>query len=96
MEVIRVRSQDSKKGDRPIAWDSDNRSQFIYDYRQIPAQVFRLDTVSGKKTAWKQLVPSDSAGIDHIAPIFMSGDKKSYVYGYSRILSDLYLVTGLK
>jgi hypothetical protein len=85
-----------EKGDRPIAWDSDNRSQFIYDYRQIPAQVFRLDTASGKKTAWKQLVPSDSAGIDHIAPIFMSGDKKSYVYGYSRILSDLYLVTGLK
>jgi predicted Ser/Thr protein kinase len=85
-----------EKGDRPISWDSDNRSQFIYDYRQIPAQVFRLDTASGKKTAWKQLVPSDSAGIDHIAPIFMSGDKKSYVYGYSRILSDLYLVTGLK
>jgi hypothetical protein len=56
----------------------------------------RLDTASGKKAAWKQLVPADSAGIDHIAPILMSGDKKSYVYGYSRILSDLYLVTGLK
>jgi eukaryotic-like serine/threonine-protein kinase len=84
------------KGDRPISWDTDNRSLFIYNYHQLPAQVFRLDTVTGKKTLWKQLMPGDAAGIDHIAPILMAADKKSYAYGYGRFLSDLYFVTGLK
>jgi len=84
------------KGDRPIAWDSDNRSLFMYNYHELPARVFRLDTVTGKKTLWKQLMPGDAAGIDHIAPILMAADKKSYVYGYGRFLSDLYLVDELK
>jgi WD40 repeat protein/predicted Ser/Thr protein kinase len=84
------------KGDRTVAWDSDNRSLFIYNYHEIPAQIFRLDTVSGKKTLWKQLMPGDAAGINHMAPILMSADRKSFVYGYGRFLSDLYLVTGLK
>ncbi len=85
-----------EKGERPVAWDPDSRSIFVYNYHELPAQIFRLDTMTGKKTLWKQLVPSDAAGIDHVAPVFMAADKKSYVYGYARILSDLYLVTGLK
>jgi len=41
-------------------------------------------------------VPSDAAGIDTIRGVEIAPDAKSYVYGYIRTLSDLYLVEGLK
>jgi hypothetical protein len=41
-------------------------------------------------------MPSDSAGVRSINPIVMTPDGKTYVYGYHRILSDLYVVEGLK
>jgi hypothetical protein len=34
--------------------------------------------------------------VRQIGPIVMTPDGKSYIYGYHRTLSDLYLVTGLK
>ncbi|MFZ0738717.1 MAG: protein kinase [Candidatus Acidiferrales bacterium] len=82
--------------DRPVGWDSDSRSLYIYEYGALPSKVFRLDTVTGKRTLLKQLMPADPAGIDHIAPVYMANDRKSFVYGYGRFLSDLYLVEGLK
>ena len=79
-----------------VAWASDGKSIFLYNYHQLPAKVERLDLGSGKRTLQKQLIPSDPAGIDHLAPILMSRDGKKFVYGYGRFLSDIYLVDGLK
>ena len=39
---------------------------------------------------------SDSAGVSRIGPILITPDGKSCLYGYHRILSDLYLVEGLE
>jgi len=63
---------------------------------QIPAQVFRVDVATGQRTFWKSVEPADPAGIDTIGRVLVSADGKSYVYGYNRTLSDLYLVQGLK
>ena len=41
-------------------------------------------------------MPSDPAGVEYLGPIFPTPDGKTYVYGYRRLLSDLYLVEGLK
>ena len=41
-------------------------------------------------------MPSDSAGIDTIRGLDLSVDAKSYIYGYIRTLSDLYMVEGVK
>jgi len=84
------------EGEWIVAWAPDGSSLFVYSYRQLPANIQRLDLATGKRTPWKSLVPSDPAGIDHLAPILMSRDGKNYVYGYGRFLSDIYLVEGLK
>jgi hypothetical protein len=55
-----------------------------------------MDLASGKRTLWKTMEPADAAGIDTIGRVLVSADGKSYVYGYNRTLSDLYLVLGLK
>jgi Tol biopolymer transport system component/predicted Ser/Thr protein kinase len=77
------------------AWSADGRSLFVMT-RQVPAQVYGVDVATGKTTFWKSFEPNDSAGIDSITSVLISSDQKSYVYGYIRTLSDLYLVQGLK
>jgi len=84
------------EGEWIVAWSSDGKSIFLYNYNRLPAQIDRLDLASGKRTPYKQLLPSDAAGIDHLAPVFMSRDGKKFAFGYARFLSDIYLVEGLK
>jgi hypothetical protein len=41
-------------------------------------------------------MPSDPAGVENIGPILLTPDATNCVYGYHRMLADLYLVEGLK
>jgi len=83
-------------GEQPITWNTDGTSLYVYQPGEVPARVFRLEVSTGKRTLWRQLVPSDPAGVETIGPILLSPDAKTCVYGYHRTLSDLYLVEGLK
>ena len=83
-------------GEFPTAWSGDGRSLFVIARGRIPAQVFRVDITTGQRTFWRSFEPADAAGIDSIRGVLISVDEKAYVYGYSRTLSDLYLVQGLK
>ena len=84
------------EGEEPVNWSADGKALYIYQAGELPAKVYRLDVTTGKRDLWKELMPSDHAGVALIGPILMSADGKSYVYGYHRALSDLYLVEGLK
>jgi Tol biopolymer transport system component len=83
-------------GEQPIQWSDDAKAIYFYKPGDLPAKVYRLDLSTGHKTLWKELMPSDSAGVSRIGPILITPDGKSCFYGYHRILSDLYLVEGLK
>ena len=83
-------------GDEPIAWNRDGRALYTYRPGELPAKIYRFDLSSGQRTVWKELTPVDPAGIETIGPILITPDGKTYVYGYHRTLSDLYLVEGLK
>jgi hypothetical protein len=83
-------------GEQPITWGADGRSLYIYQPGELPAKVYNLDLQTGKRTLWKQLMPSDPAGVENIGPILLTADAKTCVYGYHRMLADLYLVEGLK
>jgi serine/threonine protein kinase len=83
-------------GEQPIEWSADGRSLYVYRPGEFPAKVSNLDLATGKRTLWRSLAPADPAGVSQIGPIVMTPDGKSYIYGYHRVLSDLYLVEGLK
>ena len=83
-------------GEQPITFSSDGRSLYIYQPGELPARVDRLDVQTGQRTPWKQLMPSDPAGVENIGPILLTPDATNCVYGYHRMLADLYLVEGLK
>jgi len=61
-----------------------------------PTRIMRLDITTGQRAPWRELMPLDNAGVQNIGPIRITPDGKSYVYGFQRRLSDLYLVEGLK
>ncbi len=83
-------------GEVPVEWSADGRALYIYRPSDLPARVYLLDLSTGKRTFWRQLMPPDPAGVEYLGPILPAPDGKSYVYGYRRLLSDLYLVEGLK
>jgi dipeptidyl aminopeptidase/acylaminoacyl peptidase len=83
-------------GEQPITFGSDGGSLYVYQPGDLPARVDRLDLRTGQRTLWKLLMPSDPAGVETIGPILMTPDAKTCVFGYHRMLADLYLVEGLK
>jgi len=83
-------------GEQPVQWSADGKSLYVYRPGEFPAKVTRLDLATGKRTLWRSLAPADPAGVSQIGPIVMTPDASSYIYGYHRTLSDLYLVVGLK
>ena len=83
-------------GEQPINYTTDGKAIFIYRPGEVPAKVQILEIATGKRTAWKQLMPSDPAGVETIGPVLITPDGKACVYGYHRTLSDLYMVEGLK
>jgi len=85
-----------RAGDIPINWAQDGRAVYLYHSGDVPANVYRLELATGKKTVWKQIAPLDPTGVSTIGPILMTLDGRTYVYGFHRTLGDLYLVEGLK
>jgi Tol biopolymer transport system component len=64
--------------------------------RSMPLQLTRIDVATGRRDPWKEIDPADPSGVRASPTLKASADGKSYAYCVSRILSDLYVVDGLK
>jgi Tol biopolymer transport system component len=62
----------------------------------VPSQITRVDLTTGKRDPLQQIAPADPAGVQSLPVIKFSADGKSYAYSIGRLLSDLYVVDGLK
>ena len=51
---------------------TDAKAIYVYKPGDLPAKVYRLDLSTGHKTLWKELMPSDSAGVSRIGPILLT------------------------
>ena len=80
----------------PISWSQEGRALYVRRGNGLPTKVYRLDLATGRQELWKELSPSDATGVFGIDSVLLTPDAKSYAYSYGRILSDLYLVEGLK
>ncbi len=86
----------SRPDDRPVAWSADGGSLWIFRRGEIPAHIYRLDLNTGERALWKTLLPPDAAGVISVIEFQITPTGDAYAYGYTRQLSQLYLVTGLK
>jgi len=86
----------SEPDERPIAWSDDGRALWVFKRDQIPTQIYRLDVGTSRRELWKTLAPPDAAGVYSINEVQITPDGKSYFYNYRRVLSDLYVASGLR
>jgi dipeptidyl aminopeptidase/acylaminoacyl peptidase len=86
----------SEAGDRPVCFTQDNSALWIFRRGEVPGRVIRLDLKNGKREVWKPLLPADPVGVYSIIELAITPDGKAYFYSYLRVLSQLYIVTGLR
>jgi len=82
--------------DAPVGWTTDPDSIYTLRAGSFPAKVEIVNLSSGERTLWKEIVPPDLAGTVLPLSLQITPDGSAYVYTYRRVLSDLYLVKGLK
>jgi serine/threonine protein kinase/DNA-binding winged helix-turn-helix (wHTH) protein len=92
-------------GDMPLRFSTDGTALFVFEALETRARlkVVRLDLASGGKSAWLDLRPADPAAFILSDPrgivarnIDIAPDGRSYLHSYSSVVSDLYIVDGLR
>jgi len=81
--------------DAIAGWMADSRGLLVGP-RSLPIQVTRIDVETGQRTAVATLTPSDPDGINIVGGLGFAPDGDHYVYGYGRLLGELFVVEGLK
>ena len=79
----------------PMGFSADGKSLLAVT-RGVPLKIALVDLTTGRQQPWKEIAPADLAGAQGIPSIKFSADGKSYAYSTLRVLSDLYVVDGLK
>jgi DNA-binding winged helix-turn-helix (wHTH) protein/Tol biopolymer transport system component len=78
-----------------IKWTSDAQYMYVYQWRQLPVRIYRLNLQNGDRQFFKELHPSDTTGLCDMSHVMLSADGRAYVYSYTRMLSQLYAIKGL-
>jgi len=83
------------ENERPIRFEPDGESMLVAIHG-LPEKVVRVYLSNSRREDVIQISPADPAGLEAIQGVFLSSDHKSYAYSYYRVLSDLWVVDGLK
>jgi eukaryotic-like serine/threonine-protein kinase len=86
----------SQPGDVPLLWAKDGQVLFVGRRGDTACTVSRLNIQTGASTPWKSFSPADVAGVTGASCPLIANDEQHYVFGYTRNLSDLFLVEHLK
>jgi len=79
---------------RVLRWSKSGKA-LLAQTDGVPAKLLRVDLATGKATPWKEIAPSDLAGVNTIWPVVLSADERTMVYSFRRNLSELFVVDGL-
>jgi DNA-binding winged helix-turn-helix (wHTH) protein/dipeptidyl aminopeptidase/acylaminoacyl peptidase len=83
------------KGRNVIGW-GDADTLYVRERARVPAIVSRLTLSTGTVEPWREIAPPDLSGVANISSVAVTADGSAYAYSFARLLSDLYVVTGLK
>ncbi|MET0553522.1 MAG: winged helix-turn-helix domain-containing protein [Vicinamibacteria bacterium] len=85
----------STKGRNVIGW-GDADTLYVREKTRVPATVSRLTLSTGRVEPWREIAPPDLSGVANISNVAVTADGSAYAYSFARLLSDLYVVTGLQ
>ncbi len=80
------------------SWTADGTSVYAASalQRERTAKVYKVNTTTGKMELWRTLGDSVPAGVTNVASPLFSNDGSTYAYIYVQVLSEAYVVRGLK
>ena len=79
-----------------LTWTSDPQFMYAYQWKQAPVKIYRLNISSGQRQFFKEITPPELTGNCDVTGVLFSADGRYYAYSYTRLLSELYLIKGLK
>lgn len=79
-----------------VEWTSDPHFLYVFQHGGASIKVFRLNILTGQRKFFKEIAVPIGPGVCEMNHILFNPDGTAYAYGYIRLLSDLYLVAGLK
>jgi hypothetical protein len=87
-----------KTDDGIVAFAADGHTLFVREAVQNAwtMRVVTVDLNTGKRQLFKEIEPPDRAGVLGLGPVQITPDGKTYVFGFTRRLSDLHVVEGLR
>jgi eukaryotic-like serine/threonine-protein kinase len=82
-------------GERPLDWLPDGKILLAVRVER-PNVVYEIELSTGKRKSFRTIAVPDGMRAEDLGTPIFSADFKSYVYAYTRIASDLYIVDGLQ
>jgi Tol biopolymer transport system component len=81
-----------------IGWAADGQSVYAaaIERNAKESKVSRVNVQTGKMEPWKTFGAETGAGVSSVGAPHLSTDGNAYAYIYVRVLSEAYVVTGLK
>jgi Tol biopolymer transport system component/predicted Ser/Thr protein kinase len=74
-------------------WSADSRSLYVYRASDRPLKIWLHEIDSGKRLLWKEFPLDESSGFIQILP---TPDGSTWAYSGRQVLSELYLIEGLR
>jgi len=84
-----------RPGETPLRFSEDGRALLVAHGNGLPWVVERMDIATGRRTPAIEIRAREAAGL-RLSIIDVTPDARHYVHSYSRLLSDLFVVKGLK
>jgi Tol biopolymer transport system component len=72
-------------------WSADGRSVLAYRRAEIPCRLERVDLATGERRLFREIVPSDRAGLLSLRGVFVTDDLRSYAYTTYYQVSSLFV-----
>ena len=85
-----------RNGDDILLWSADGRSILVERRPSLPARIDRVDVATGRAVLWREITPADRTGMITVTSVLISPDESTLSYSVSRLLSELYVVDGLR
>jgi eukaryotic-like serine/threonine-protein kinase len=85
-----------ERGELIQGWTEDGRALLVTDSTPWEGQIYRVEGGSGKRTLLQKTELADKAGVSLNLRLYYAERSKTYVYETRRILSNLYIVEGLR
>jgi Tol biopolymer transport system component len=78
----------------PITWTEDG-SGLLVAGRSVPVPITRIELATGRRTPLMTLAPTDAAGM-RFATVALTRNGKCWALATAKLLSDLYVIQGLR